>query len=298
MKVKFFLLPIFLLLVFVNSSLPQRTDVEQLRSRIAEHNKTSDKQVTGRVVSVSDGDTVTVLNAANTQFKIRLEGIDAPESKQDFGQRSKQHLSDLIFDKEVTVIIGKTDKYGRSVGKILLENVDVNLEQIKAGLAWHYKKYAVEQSESDQKLYAIEEAKAKKAIIGLWTMPDPTAPWNWRTGENNANLDGIPKNAVIGNNNSMIYHLSGCSGYAKVSRQNQVIFESAEEAETEGYRRAKNCRNASSNKSTKASTAIPKKSPSTPRIKTTRTYIRGSRGGCYYINSRGNKTYVARGLCN
>ncbi len=298
MKVKFFLTSI-LLFIFVNQSVSQKADVEQIRSQIIELNKISGKQIKGRVISVSDGDTVTVLNVDNTQFKIRLEGIDAPESKQDFGQKSKQHLSDLIFDKEVTVIIGKTDKYGRSVGKILLGNIDVNLEQIKAGLAWHYKKYADEQSESGQALYGDEEEKARKLKIGLWTVPNATSPWNWRAGENNANLEGVPNDAAIGNKNSMIYHLTGCPGFAKVFKQNQVVFKSAEKAETEGYRRAKNC----PNKSIKPKLSISPNSQNNPQVRKTKprenqTYIRGSRVGCYYINSKGNKSYVDRSKCN
>jgi len=86
--------------------------------------------ITGRVVGVSDGDTITVLDAGQRQHKIRLDGIDAPESSQDFGKRAKQSLSDLVFGKSVTVIGNKTDRYGRTVGKVLCDGRDVNLEQI------------------------------------------------------------------------------------------------------------------------------------------------------------------------
>jgi len=100
----------------------------------------------GRVVGLSDGDTVTVLDASNTQFKIRLMGIDAPEKKQAFGNRSKESLSALIFNKQVSVEYNKKDKYGRIVGKIFVDGADANLEQVKAGMAWHYKQYQKEQS--------------------------------------------------------------------------------------------------------------------------------------------------------
>lgn len=98
--------------------------------------------ITGRVVGVADGDTVTVLDSANIQHKIRLSGIDAPEKKQAFGMRSKQSLSDLVYDKHVTVEGENKDKYGRDVGKIILSTgPDVNLEQLIRGFAWHYKAY-------------------------------------------------------------------------------------------------------------------------------------------------------------
>src|SRR5262245_3710588 len=83
--------------------------------------------ITGKVVGVADGDTITVLDASNTQHKIRLDGIDAPESAQDFGQRSKQSLSDMVFGKVVTVTSGKKDRYGRTVGKVTLDGRDINL---------------------------------------------------------------------------------------------------------------------------------------------------------------------------
>lgn len=134
----------------------------------------------GRVVGVADGDTVTVLDASNTQFKIRLMGIDAPEKKQAFGNRSKEHLSSLVFNKQVTVDYSKKDKYGRTVGKIIVEGVDANLEQIKAGMAWHYKKYQKEQSVDDRLIYAHAEEQAREVKRGLWRDVDPTPPWDWR----------------------------------------------------------------------------------------------------------------------
>lgn len=100
----------------------------------------------GYVVAVSDGDTITVLDAKREQYKIRLAGIDAPEKAQAFGERSKQHLAELVFNKQVTVEWDKFDRYGRTVGKVLVNGTDANLEQIKAGMAWWYEKYRKEQS--------------------------------------------------------------------------------------------------------------------------------------------------------
>ena len=115
----------------------------------------------GRVVGVSDGDSVTVIDANKTQYKIRLAGIDAPERAQAYGQKSKQSLSDLVFGKQVDVEWSKLDRYGRTVGKIMMGGVDINLEQIKSGMAWHYKEYQNEQSPEDRVAYAQSESQAQ-----------------------------------------------------------------------------------------------------------------------------------------
>jgi endonuclease YncB( thermonuclease family) len=138
--------------------------------------------ITGKVVGVTDGDTITVLDASKTQHKIRLAGVDAPEKGQPFGKPSKEHLSDSVFGKQVEVISDKTDKYGRTVGKVLVNGKDANLEQIRAGLAWHYKEYAKEQSASDRDAYAFAESSARSSKAGLWSDPKPMPPWEWRHG--------------------------------------------------------------------------------------------------------------------
>ena len=102
--------------------------------------------LTGRVVRVTDGDTIVVLDASKEQHKIRLTGIDAPERGQALGTKSKEHLSDLVAGKTVEVDYSKYERYQRILGKILLNGEDVNLEQVEAGMAWHYKKYQREQT--------------------------------------------------------------------------------------------------------------------------------------------------------
>ena len=139
--------------------------------------------LTGRVVRIADGDTITVLNSSDTQYRIRLEGIDAPESHQAFGTQSKKNLSEMVFGKDVTVVYQKTDQYGRLVGKILLDGKDVNLEQVKAGLAWHYKFYEDEQTPEDRALYAKTEDEARAARRGLWQDPNPVEPYQFRREE-------------------------------------------------------------------------------------------------------------------
>jgi len=132
------------------------------------------------VVGVTDGDTITVLDADQHQWKIRLAGIDAPEKRQPFGQQSKQMLSDRVFGKQVLIETGKTDRYQRTIGKVFVAGEDVNLEQVRAGLAWHYKKYEREQSAPDRLRYATAEVDARRGLRGIWQQPEPVAPWGYR----------------------------------------------------------------------------------------------------------------------
>ncbi len=149
----------------------------------------SAEEISGRVVKVSDGDTITVLDQDRRQLKVRLSGIDAPEKKQAFGERSKQNLSRLVFNKEVRVEWRKRDKYGRTIGKVWVapascsdcaKTVDANLAQLNAGMAWWYRQYAKEQSVEDQQHYSKAEAEAQNRRIGLWADPTPMPPWEWR----------------------------------------------------------------------------------------------------------------------
>jgi len=136
-------------------------------------------QLIGVVVGVSDGDTIHVL-AENTEHKIRLLGIDAPEKEQPYGQASKKSLSDQIYNQSVVVDWKKLDRYGRKVGKVLINGVDANLVQVKRGLAWHYKKYENEQPSEDRSAYANAEVEARQTKTGLWQEPNPVPPWDWR----------------------------------------------------------------------------------------------------------------------
>jgi endonuclease YncB( thermonuclease family) len=138
------------------------------------------KLLQGKVVSVADGDTITVLDAEKTQHKIRLQGIDAPEKAQAFGAKSKEALYELVHGKNVQVSFIKKDKYGRILGKVLLDGQDICHQQIKAGLAWHYKKYQDEQPLVDRDSYSASETAARNQKLGLWSDPRPVAPWDFR----------------------------------------------------------------------------------------------------------------------
>jgi endonuclease YncB( thermonuclease family) len=132
-----------------------------------------------KVVKVTDGDTVHVLDRGRERHKIRLGGIDAPESKQVFGKKSSKNLSRLVAGRNVEVEYDKRDRYGRIIGKILRDGQDMNLQQIKDGFAWHYKRYQNEQSSIDRVLYSAAEDEARARKIGLWSVP-AVPPWEYR----------------------------------------------------------------------------------------------------------------------
>ena len=137
-------------------------------------------ELAGRVVGVLDGDTIDLLTPEKRQVRVRLAGIDAPEKNQAFGTVSKQALSDLIFAREVTVDWRKKDRYGRVVGKVLLNGVDTDLKMVELGLAWHYKQHAREQSVIDRKLYAEAEDSARARRAGLWRDAESVPPSSFR----------------------------------------------------------------------------------------------------------------------
>ncbi|EFA5399590.1 thermonuclease family protein [Escherichia coli] len=129
-----------------------------------------------KVVKIIDGDTITALDNQNTSIKIRLYGIDAPESKQAFGQKSKQALSSAIAAQNITVVDHGPDIYGRTLGTIWLDGYDINASMVDSGYAWVYR--------FDGKAivpnYLKFESSAQKTVQGLWIDPNPIAPWEWR----------------------------------------------------------------------------------------------------------------------
>jgi endonuclease YncB( thermonuclease family) len=127
-----------------------------------------------KVVRVIDGDTIVVLVTQNEQIKIRLEGIDCPESDQDYGSRAKQVTSDLCFGKQVKIIQSGTDRYNRILAFVYIGDVCINEELLKQGMAWHYKKY-----NQDENLAQLEWT-ARNNKVGLWSMKNPIAPWDFR----------------------------------------------------------------------------------------------------------------------
>jgi endonuclease YncB( thermonuclease family) len=207
----------------------------------------------GRVVSIADGDTITILDAQHQQHKIRLQGIDAPESRQSFGKLSKHNLSTLVFGHDVTVEYFKLDRYGRAVGKVMIGDLDANLSQVRAGLAWVYTDYENELTANDRIEYHAAERKAHALRAGFWSEPNPLPPWLFRRQSHLTRSEPTHRNAVelaitpdvagtvIGNRRSHIFHRPDCPDYFKIAAHNRVPFASAADAEAAGYRQARNC---------------------------------------------------------
>jgi endonuclease YncB( thermonuclease family) len=124
-----------------------------------------------KVVGVHDGDTITGLDDSKTQHKIRLDAIDAPELGQPFGQASKKALSEKVFGKDVVVIPKTKDKYGRTVGHVMIDGRDMNLEMLEEGMAWHYAEY-----DHNKRLREAEQS-SWAASKEPWTVWDAVPPW-------------------------------------------------------------------------------------------------------------------------
>jgi endonuclease YncB( thermonuclease family) len=143
---------------------------------LAATNAHASEPFSGRVVGIADGDTLTVL-ADTTPHKIRLAEIDAPEKRQDFGERARQSLAALCFDQQAEVSKGKTDRYGRTVARVSCRGIDASLHQVLMGLAWAYTAYLTDP------VIAIAEQAARDSRTGLWADVEPTPPWLYRKGK-------------------------------------------------------------------------------------------------------------------
>jgi endonuclease YncB( thermonuclease family) len=143
------------------------------------------EELIGKVIKVTDGDTITALDSNNQKHKIRLKGIDAPESQQTYGDISTQSLSELVYDKEVFVNWDKKDKYYRILGKVIVDGRDINYEQLKKGLAWYYKQYEKDLSDEDRKKYSEAEEWARNYTEGLWADSNSIPPWEFRRKRKN-----------------------------------------------------------------------------------------------------------------
>ena len=140
------------------------------------------KRLEGSVTNVHDGDTIT-LASGGTEYKIRLDSIDAPELAQPFGSFSQNTLSNAVLRKSVRVAYTKTDQYERIVGAVFTDNCQyVNLNQVAAGAAWFYKAYQCEVSAAVRARLAQSQDIAVNAKAGLWAQSDPEAPWFYRNG--------------------------------------------------------------------------------------------------------------------
>lgn len=212
----------------------------------------------GKVVGIVDGDTIDVLDNDRKTHRVRLAGIDAPERRQAFGARSTENLAALLRGSAVRVEWYKLDDWQRLVGKVLKNDQDICLEQVRAGFAWHFKRYEDEQSEEDRRIYDAAEKDARSAKKGLWKDLIPLEPWLYRQRDHAQaskfipdvpDTTSTPEGAAVaeegnirGNRRSMIYHWPGCRNYDDIAFHNRVPFRTREEAEQAGYRAARNCR--------------------------------------------------------
>ena len=202
----------------------------------------------GRVVGVSDGDTMTIVDSSKQQHRIRLAGIDAPEMSQAYGRVSKANLSRLVYARDAAVYVTKTDRYGRLVGKIVVDGRDAGLEQLRAGLAWFYTDYRSELSASNRSSYVSAARQAAAGHLGLMADPSRMPPWQYRRNARNGHApapqprDRPPAaGPIVGNRRSRIYHRPDCPDYGKISPSNRQPFASESDAIAAGYRKAGNC---------------------------------------------------------
>lgn len=151
------------------------TEVLENLGAAREGQQVAEFDFSGRVVRVADGDTLSILAGNGHQHKVRLFGIDSPERDQHFGQASRRALASMVSGKNVGVVRVETDDYGRTVGTVYLGERNINLAMVEGGYAWWYRRYA-----PYERHLAEAEQLARENGRGLWSKPQPQAPWNWR----------------------------------------------------------------------------------------------------------------------
>jgi endonuclease YncB( thermonuclease family) len=185
----------------------------------------SAEQFTGKVVGISDGDTLSVLREGKA-IKVRLHGVDTPEKAQAFGTQAQKLTGNLVFQQTVAVVIRDTDRYGRVVGEVLLpDDRSLNQELVKAGMAWWYRQYAP----NDTTLAQLE-TEARTAKRGPWTDAHPVPHREWRkerreptrTTEPVASTPS-PEGPIIANQKSKVYHWPGCPDYENITPSGRTM---------------------------------------------------------------------------
>lgn len=129
-----------------------------------------------KVIGITDGDTIKVLRTGNEHVKVRLAGIDCPERKQPWGTKAKQAASDLVAGQTVTIKVTDIDRYGRTVGRVFVDGMNVNRALVEGGHCWAYTRYV-----KDKVLFTLQD-EARKSQRGLWALPETerVQPWEWR----------------------------------------------------------------------------------------------------------------------
>lgn len=228
--------------------LPFLTFLFSLIITASAHSSTS--TFTGKVIDVADGDTITILTQSDGKIKIRLAGIDCPESTQTHGEKAKQYLSSLVDGKRVSIQPETVDRYGRTVGMVLVNGANINEQIVSNGHGWVFRKYcAADYCKAWLKL----EDKARKERAGLWKDSNPEPPWEWRAEQKSrvcggnkpvpavlaASTGGSSLTVYHGNTKSHVFHGPTCKDYN--CKNCTVVLGSAQEAVRAGYRAHRDC---------------------------------------------------------
>jgi len=215
----------------------------------------------GQCSSVADGDTITVLKNGSP-VKVRFLGIDCPEGDQTYGEIAKLHLELLILNKTVIIKEKYKDKYGRTVAEVFLSDKDIGLEMIRVGLAWHFKKYSSDSG------YSNVETIAQRNKIGLWSLPNPVPPWEYRSGGSqsiSSNLLMTTQSAstqvVYVTTSGTKYHSSSCSSLRKSKSEINLV-----DAINSGYSPCKMCSPPTLNNTESSIQSAPEATKASPLI--------------------------------
>ncbi len=203
------------------------------------------KSLSGKVIAISSGDSITILSDEEIIYKIRLANIDAPELKQPFGRQALNFTHDLAMDLRVRVNYQKKDYHNRVIGDVVLPSGKLlNEEVVKFGYAWHYR---VKRPPSP--VLSNLEYLAWKNKLGLWVQDKPTPPWEFRRGNDiplppskpeYTDYDEIFSYGILGNPKSQIYYWPACRDYPS-DQKGLILFGSKLDAETLGFRNSQSC---------------------------------------------------------
>ena len=214
------------------------------------------RSISGQVVDVYDGNTLTVMDADHTAWKVKLAAIDAPELGQAFGKKAKKELTELVLDRQVTVTFDHTEGGDQIVGTVKLESnreilvaifpININQYLLSQGYAWYDKSLDGKGTGDNRQLYLNLEADARQRKRGLWAEKNPVPPWEFRgktqpQNESTVVATEYASAAIIADRTSRLYYLSYCPDYGKVPAKDQVNFKSASEAQAAGFKLAKSC---------------------------------------------------------
>ncbi len=196
--------------------------------------------ITGKVISVADGDTITILTPRKEQLKIRLSAVDTPEGGQAYGNKAKQFTSSMVYRKQVQVEKETVDRYGRTVGFVYVNGSNLSEQIITNGYGWVYRKYC-KWAFCDDWLELEEQARNSRK--GLWADPHAIPPWEWRKQKRNgsAGSAGVEGGVGIyhGNVKSKVLHAYGCQHYN--CKNCTAVFDTVNDALKVGYRQHKRC---------------------------------------------------------